>query len=173
MSIDDDLDAFREAMRDVKPLKTRDRVAQRPPRTTRRRAIRQDRFAEILDGTALAAAESVGEEVVFHRASVPRRVLQRLRSGAFSIEAEIDLHGLTAPEARIVLREFVVDSADRRIGCVRVIHGKGLRSGAQGPVLKGLVQSWLPQWDEVLAFAVAQSRDGGSGALYVLLKRRG
>jgi len=172
MSIDDDRDAFREAMRGVKPLKTSGRVALTPPRAARRRAPRRDSFAEILDGTALAAAEPVGEEIVFQRASVPRRVLQRLRSGAFSIEAEIDLHGLTAAEARRVLREFIVDSADRRIGCVRVIHGKGLRSGAQGPVLKGLVQAWLPQWDEVLAFAVAQSRDGGSGALYVLLKRR-
>ena len=52
------------------------------------------------------------------------------------------------------------------------MHGKGLRSGPAGPVLKNSVQHWLSQWDEVLAFVSAQPRDGGSGALYVLLKHR-
>lgn len=159
-------------MRDVKPLKTTDRVAPRPRRAGRRRLPCPDRFADILDDAALVAADPLGEETVFQRPTLSRQALRRLRSGAYRIEAEIDLHGLSANRAKLALRDFIVHSAEAGIGCVRVIHGKGLGSGAQGPVLKGLVQFWLPQWDEVLAFAVAHARDGGSGALYVLLKRR-
>ena len=95
-----------------------------------------------------------------------------LRKGRFSIEAEADLHGLTVPQAKLHLREFICESVEYRLGCVRVIHGKGLGSGPGGPVLKGKVQCWLAQWDEVLAFVTALARDGGSGAVYVLLQRR-
>ena len=82
------------------------------------------------------------------------------------------MHGLTGAQARVQLREFVVEASDRGLGCVRVIHGKGLRSGPGGPVLKTLVQRWLVRWDEVLGFVSARARDGGSGAIYVLIRRR-
>ena len=173
MHDEDDQSAFHEAMRDVRPLKADDRVPLRPPRArrSRTRGIQTESFERLWMESA-GRTEETGEEVVFHRRSVPASLLRRLRAGEFSVAAEIDLHGLTALQARIALREFIVEAAGRRSGCVRVIHGKGLRSGTQGPVLKGLVQVWLAQWEEVLAFTSALTRDGGSGALYVLLQRR-
>jgi DNA-nicking Smr family endonuclease len=169
----DDRDVFDAAMRDVRPLKAPNRVVLRPvaPRGRRNRPRhRSDSFERLW--AEQGAAERAGDEMLFHRPSLPPRLLRRLSAGGFSIAAEIDLHGLTAAQAKVVLREFIVEAADKRMGCVRVIHGKGMRSGAQGPVLKGSAQLWLTQWDEVLAFASALPRDGGSGALYVLLKRR-
>ena len=69
------------------------------------------------------------------------------------------------------MRAFLAESLDARIQCVRIVHGKGLRSGPRGPVLKASVNRWLRQWDDVLAFVTAPVRDGGTGAIYVLLRR--
>jgi DNA-nicking Smr family endonuclease len=85
--------------------------------------------------------------------------------------AEIDLHGLRAREATVVLAAFLNRvPRDERAVCVRVIHGKGQRS-PQGAVLRPLVAGWLSRRDDVLAFATAPEHEGGSGALYVLLRR--
>ncbi len=84
---------------------------------------------------------------------------------------EIDLHGLTALQAREALRQFLAEAVQRGLGCVRVVHGKGLRSGPRGPVLKHAVNTWLRKVDAVLAFVSAPRRDGGTGAVYVLLAR--
>lgn len=178
MSHDDDRDAFDAAMRGVRPLRFEQRVVstRRPrPKARNSRLARDELLAESLNGPAEASTdgiEQLGEGVAFRRAALPGRVFRTLRSGRFSIEDEIDLHGMSAHAAKTALREFVADAAKRRLGCVRVIHGKGLRSGPAGPILKGSVQHWLSLWDDVLAFVTARPRDGGSGALYVLLRRR-
>ena len=178
MSHDDDPDSFAAAMRDVKPLQFEHRVVptKRPkPRARNSRLARDELLAESLSGPAEGSTDGIeqfGEGVAYRRAALPKRVFRLLRSGGFSIEDEIDLHGLSAHAAKRVLREFIVESAKRGLGCVRVVHGKGLRSGPAGPVLKGSVQHWLSQWEEVLAFVSTRPRDGGSGALYVLLQRR-
>jgi DNA-nicking Smr family endonuclease len=176
---DDDLDSFVAAMRDVKPLQFEQRVVptqRRPrPRARNSRLARDELLAESLHGPAEPSTdgiEQLGEGVAFRSAAVPKRVFRLLRSGSFSIEDEVDLHGFSAHAAKRVLREFIVGSAKRQLGCVRVVHGKGLRSGPAGPILKGSVQHWLSQWEEVLAFVSTRPRDGGSGALYVLLRRR-
>jgi len=172
---DDDKDAFEDAMRDVRPLEHEERVHdRRRPRAKARqtRAARDEVLRESLTGSERDALEQLGDEVAYRQASLPQRTFERLRRGRFSIEAEADLHGLTAAEAKVVLREFIVESSDRGLGCVRVIHGKGLGSGPAGPVLKARVQRWLSQWDEVLAFVTARARHGGAGAVYVLLRRR-
>ena len=113
-----------------------------------------------------------GEELLFRSSRISEQVFKRLRRGAFSIQDELDLHGLSVAEAKSVLRDFISECADHNRGCVRVVHGKGLGSGRRGPVLKGHVNRWLRRWDDVLAFATAKPRDGGSGAVYVLIKRR-
>ena len=172
MQDQDDREAFAAAMRDVRPLPPDDRVAPRPPRRPRGRRARSGEAFERLWAEVDGLAERTGDEVSFHRPALSPRLIKRLRDGRFSIAAEIDLHGYNAAQAKQALHDFIVHAAASDLGCVRVIHGKGLRSGAQGPVLKGLVQLWLTQWDEVLAFASALARDGGGGALYVLLKRR-
>ena len=110
-----------------------------------------------------------GEELVFAREGVQSGVLRKLRRGQYRVQAEIDLHGLTVPEAKEELRTFLAHALERHIRCVRVVHGKGLRSGHRGPVLKGAVSSVLRRVGPVLAYVSARQVDGGTGALYVLL----
>ena len=176
MTSEKDQEAFAKAMRGVKRLRPVERAAEpkRPQATARNsRATRSQLLIESLNTPDLAdAIEQLGEEIAFRRPGLPEKIFRRLRRGRFSIEAEADLHGLTVPEAKVQLREFICESTEYGLGCVRVIHGKGLGSGPGGPVLKGNVQRWLAQWDEVLAFVTALARDGGSGAVYVLLRRR-
>jgi DNA-nicking Smr family endonuclease len=73
-------------------------------------------------------------------------------------------------EARAALNEFLADCRDRGYRCVRIIHGKGTRSGNAGPVLKPRVYRWLRRSDAILAYTTAHRSDGGSGAVYVLLR---
>jgi DNA-nicking Smr family endonuclease len=96
-------------------------------------------------------------------------VLRRLRRGEFRIQREIDLHGLTVAEAKLALRQFLIETLEQQVRCVRVIHGKGLRSGHRGPVLKTTVSAVLRRTGAVLAYVSARPVDGGTGALYVLL----
>ena len=97
-------------------------------------------------------------------------VLRKLRSGQWSIQRQLDLHGLRVDEAREALGEFIRHAHKLGVRCVRVVHGKGLGSPGKSPVLKGRVQSWLVQKKEVLAFVQARPIDGGAGALLVLLQ---
>lgn len=169
----DDRRAFADATRDVKPLRPRNSV----PRS-KTRPKPQARFTRAETAAALEASLTddegapAAEEIAFRRPGLSERTFRDLRRGRFAIEAEIDLHGLTQPQARVALQEFIVECVARRIRCVRVIHGKGARSGPDGPVLKAGVQHWLAQWDDVLAYVTAGRRHGGSGAAYVLLQRR-
>jgi DNA-nicking Smr family endonuclease len=109
-------------------------------------------------------------EQTFVRPGLGADVASKLRRGRWSVQAELDLHGLTSDEAHDALSDFIVDARTRRYRCVRVIHGKGLTSPNKEPVLKGKVRRWLARWDEVLAYTEAPRHAGGSGALLVLLK---
>lgn len=105
---------------------------------------------------------------------IDRRLLKRLRAGEYAVQGHVDLHGLTRDEARDRVARFISDS--RRAGhrCVLIVHGRGLHSKDQIPVLKQAVQSWLERGQlarAVLAFATARPSDGGAGAVYVLLRR--
>ncbi len=105
----------------------------------------------------------------FHRAGVRPQVIRRLRRGLIPTEDELDLHGLSQSAARDSLAEFLVRSRDAGCRCVRIVHGKGYRSGARGPVLKTAVNLWLRRHRDVIAFVSARPMDGGTGAVYVLL----
>ena len=96
-------------------------------------------------------------------------MLRKLRRGVWTIQAQLDLHGLRSDEAREALGQFVRDAKRMGWRCVRVVHGKGLGSPGKEPVLKSKVQRWLVQKNEVLAFVQAKPSDGGAGALVVLL----
>jgi len=111
-----------------------------------------------------------GEELVYLREGLPAHTLKRLRRGHWVIQDELDLHGLIVSEARALLVEFLADCKRRGLRCVRVIHGKGLRSRNREPVLKKKVANWLARRDEVLAFCQARPTEGGGGAVVVLLK---
>jgi DNA-nicking Smr family endonuclease len=99
-------------------------------------------------------------------------VLTKLRRGHYVVDGEIDLHGMTGAEAKAAMREFLTEAVHRRMGCVRIIHGKGRRSGPGGPVLKNIVNHWLQRIDAIQAFGSARQVDGGSGAVYVLLRAK-
>ena len=175
-----DVRLFREAVRDVKPLShgPPGQPVEETPVTKRRapkplaRFSRADRHAvlqESLRGDAGDPELAGGDELVYHRAGVQMSVLKKLRRGHYRVQAEIDLHGLTVIEAKQVLRDFLASALERRLRCVRIIHGKGLRSGHRGPVLKGVVSSVLRRVGPVVAYVSARQVDGGTGAVYVLL----
>jgi DNA-nicking Smr family endonuclease len=109
-------------------------------------------------------------EQTFVRSGLSPDIAGKLRRGHWSVQAELDLHGLTVDEAHDALSDFVVAARARRFRCVRVIHGKGLTSPGKEPVLKGKVRRWLAHWDEVLAYTEAPRHAGGGGAMLVLLK---
>jgi DNA-nicking Smr family endonuclease len=170
---DDDLHAFRRAVADVRPLPRQPHATPRPrPRPNARfaRAERDDVLRESLVVPDDPAALDTGEHMSFRRAGVREDVLRKLKRGQFAIEAEIDLHGLGRHAAHEALRQFLRDCVLRGLRCVRVIHGKGLRSGPGGPVLKHVVNHWLRKIENVAAFASARPVDGGTGAVYVLLR---
>lgn len=113
------------------------------------------------------------EALSYRRADIGIEVVRKLRRGGWTLQAQIDLHGLRRDDAREQLAAFLRDAVRRGLRCVRVVHGKGLGSKGRQPVLKGKVRVWLAQRDEVVAFCQARPAEGGSGALVVLLKPAG
>ncbi|QMU60675.1 MAG: DNA mismatch repair protein MutS [Gammaproteobacteria bacterium] len=111
-----------------------------------------------------------GDSLSFCRSGIQKSIFKKLKKGQYSIGAELDLHGYTRPEAQIALAKFIQLSREENIRCVRIIHGKGYGSNNQGPKLKPMVNTWLQQRNEILAFCSARQNDGGTGAVYVLLK---
>lgn len=102
------------------------------------------------------------------------RVVRKLRAGDFTRQAHIDLHGLRTDEAHPVVDRFLIESVRKGLRCVLIVHGKGLNSKDQTPVLKERLKVWLASGRAaglVLAFTTARPQDGGAGALYVLLRR--
>ncbi len=170
----EDAALFREAATGARPVATRRVHLRQAPPAARARFRRRDEEQALRDSLALdpAALElETGEELTFRRPGVSAAVFRRLRQGGYAIKAELDLHGLTSNQAREELRAFLAECVAARISCVRIVHGKGLGSGQRGPVLKASVNRWLRHWDGVLAFVSAPARDGGTGAVYVLLRR--
>ena len=170
----DDDAAFREAMAEVRPLKHDKIVApRRRPAPTAHQRQRDERevMRESLADPPPDADLETGEELLHARPGLQHGLLRKLRRGQLSIGAELDLHGLTAAEAKAAVVEFLDASRARHLRCVRIIHGKGNRSPNRQPVLKTHLAYWLRQRSEVLAYCSARPVDGGTGAVYVLLRR--
>jgi DNA-nicking Smr family endonuclease len=133
---------------------------------------------------ALALAASLSDEfdvstlldtdaaLSYRRDGVGPDVLARLRRGQWSIQRQLDLHGLRRDAARDALATFIRQAERDGLRCVRVVHGKGNGSPGREPVLKDKVKRWLVQKDQVIAFTQASAADGGQGALLVLLRAR-
>lgn len=124
----------------------------------------------ISDEFDAATLLDIDDALSFRRPGVGPDVTRKLRRGEWSLQGEIDLHGLRREDAREALAGFIREAHRRGWRCVRVVHGKGLGSPGKTPVLKGKVQSWLIQKNEVMAFVQARADEGGAGALVVLLK---
>lgn len=168
----DDGALFRDTVGDARPVSTRKR--HQPERKLPGRALQTRRAeAEALlasrDGSQDSPEGDHSDELLYQRGNVTRRVMRELRRGKYAVQDELDLHGLTREEARAALQNFIEHCVRRRLRCVRIVHGKGRRSGPGGPVLKQAVNRWLRNWDAIHAFCPARDCDGGSGAVYVLL----
>jgi len=168
----DDAALFRNTVGPVEQVSSR-RAAQRPPQPKPHARFSEADDEAVLeesmtDGPDLVELE-IGDELIFARPNISRKIMRQLRRGHYSIQDEIDLHGMTLEEARVALKAFISNAIAQRARCVRVVHGKGLGSGPRGPVLKSGVNRWLRRWDPVAAFCSAQPKHGGTGAVYVLL----
>jgi DNA-nicking Smr family endonuclease len=171
---EDERKLFRAAVRGVKPLARQAPLPHRERRRPSAASRRADEARVLAESLALDAADldvETGDELGWRRPGVPEAVLRRLRRGHYARRDELDLHGMTQAEARIALGHFLAESQSHGFHCVRIIHGKGLGSGHRGPVLKAAVNRWLRNHDAVRAFTSARRSEGGTGALYVLLRR--
>ena len=171
---DEDVALFRDAVGPVTPL-PQHKVApsgDRPgPHPQQSLLAQQQVLREALHGPPTAMDVQTGDELSFIRPGLQYRLLRKLRRGSFSVGAELDLHGMTVPVAHSELTAFLKKARTRGVRCVRIIHGKGLRSRQGRPVLKHSLDRWLRLRDDVIAFSSARPVDGGTGAVYVLLKR--
>lgn len=129
-------------------------------------AVMQEALSDEFDVETLLDTD---DALSYRRPGIGTDVTRKLRKGGWSIQGQVDLHGLRREDARQALVDFIKDAARMGWRCVRVVHGKGLGSPGKTPVLKGKVQSWLIQKQEVLAFVQARPAHGGAGALVVLL----
>jgi DNA-nicking Smr family endonuclease len=130
-------------------------------------AVMQEALSDEFDAETLLHTD---DHLSFRRPGMGVDVVRRLRAGTWSIQRQIDLHGLRREDARDALGQFIREAHKAGLRCVRVVHGKGLGSPGRMPVLKGRVHSWLIQKNEVMAFVQARPVDGGAGALVVLLR---
>ena len=172
---DEDRALFRRATAGVRRIGD-DRAA--PPQRSRRTSPlptrapegRSSGLAELVE-SQWASDVGPGDVLGFARGGVRRRDVERLRRGRFRVEADLDLHGRIVADAVAALDRFLVDSRRRGRRCVRIVHGKGFGSRSGRPIMKAHVDRWLRARSEVLAFCSATPPDGGTGALYVLLRR--
>ncbi|PIF74525.1 DNA-nicking Smr family endonuclease [Variovorax sp. 54] len=167
-------DLFTRAIGATEPLRRKAAVplAPEPPapipfqhQLDEQRVLRES-LSDEFDVTTLL---DVDDAMSFRRPGIGTDITARLRKGDWSIQAQVDLHGLRSDEAREALGGFIRNAHKQGLRCVRVVHGKGLGSPGKQPVLKTKTQRWLIQKNEVIAFVQAKPAEGGAGALVVLL----
>jgi len=171
-------DEFRAAVPGVTPLRNAAAASQRPPRPAdvNPRAVQRERdnravLAESLNERIGIDSLLETDEALSYRApGISADTLRRLRRGFWVVQADLDLHGHSVPEAHDALSQFLRESMQHGLRCVRIVHGKGRGSRDGVPVLKGKVRLWLARRSEVIAFCQARPADGGAGALLVLLR---
>lgn len=168
---------FRLAVGRVQPLRARDLADLRPrPPAPHPRQSQLDEAAALREALSdevdISTLLETDESLSFRRPGIGTDVLTRLRRGEWSVQAQVDLHGLRTDAAREALGSFVRESHAQGLRCVRVVHGKGLGSAGKTPVLKDKVRRWLVQKSEVAAFVQAPPMHGGAGAILVLLQAR-
>ena len=172
-----DEEIFIEAMTDVRENKEFRKIPYESPPTIKIPAPQSEDDVEVLKEVVLGKKKirlsDTGEYIEWTRPGTRKDLARRLHKGDFSVQDCIDLHGLTLTEAEEALIEFFKESLSRQYSCIKVVHGRGLKS-SHGPVLKEAFKKLLrgPFRKWVLAYATAKDCDGGLGATYVLLKLR-
>ncbi|MWJ26970.1 DNA mismatch repair protein MutS [Halomonas sp. ZH2S] len=179
---DDEINAFRQALQaaGVRRLPSNRADPGKPRKDSSAHAVRRQAAVEAntlqangrtSDGRVEAVRPS--EYLEFSVPDLPWRTLSQLKRGQTAWQAGLDLHGYTLEEARIELESFLRESAGQGLRCVLVVHGKAWGTTADYPVLKSHTNTWLREWPGVLAFCSAIDMDGGTGAVYVLLRKPG
>jgi DNA-nicking Smr family endonuclease len=178
-----DLDAesmmFLNSVGEVEPVRATSKKAdiQKPPPAPRGSDTDEEtllQLSELVAGLSTFDLADSDEYIEGATTGLDAQILRKLRRGDYAVQAQLDLHGLLKADAKVQLETFLTASQAKSFRCVLVIHGRGLHSEDQIPVLKESVQSWLTRGrmsKQVLAFTTAQSHDGGPGAVYVLLRR--
>ncbi|MCF8168086.1 MAG: Smr/MutS family protein [Rhodoferax sp.] len=166
---------FHAAVGAVQPLNhlRRANLLPAPPQPIPKQQLRDAAEAlreSISDTVDISSMLDTDEQLSYRRNGVGPEVTAKLRRGEWTVQRQIDLHGLRSDEARDALAQFISTSHKQGIRCVRVVHGKGLGSPGKAPVLKQKVLRWLVQKAAVLAFVQAAPAQGGAGALLVLLQ---
>ena len=175
---DDDFSLFQSAVRGVRPI-SHDRADTGKPKTDRQRlnilrqaaTVRTDAIK--VDGLSDQFVIDVGaeDELYWARDGVQDGQMRKLKAGQISFEGSLDLHGMSVEKARETLWEFLAEAGKFEIRCVRVTHGKAARMDGKRPLIKSHVNTWLRQHPLVLGFSSCLGKHGGTGALYVMLKR--
>ncbi len=166
---------FELAVGPVRPIAHRGRIEPRPvpvdpvplQRQRDEASVMREALSDEFDVETLLHTD---ELLSYRRPGLGPEIVRKLREGRWSIQRQIDLHGLRTDEAREALGRFIRESHQAGLRCVRVVHGKGLGSPGRTPVLKNRVLRWLVQKKEVIAFVQARPAEGGAGALVVLLR---
>lgn len=176
MPEDDDFN-FKDAMRDVRPLTqdTRKPHTNKPKSPKRRSHTHPAETHHIpyeYDFSLMDQSRWVGGEdnVSFKRPGVQPKLFDRLRRGQCDYEARLDLHHFTSGEAMAMVDRCLDQCLAEGVRCVLLIHGKGFMSREQKPILKNILIQHLRENSYVLAYHSARPRDGGTGAMYVLIK---
>ncbi len=169
---DNERDLFRDAVGPVRRIHSRRVESRQPPKPVEPVKSREDEqmvMSELAAGRLDLVNFETGEELNWLRPGLQKRVLMRLRRGHYTVRDELDLHHMNSEAAGKAIRDFLDEARERNINCIKIIHGKGLRSGPDGPKLRQLTGRILQRDARVLAFTGARPNDGGSGAVYVLL----
>jgi DNA-nicking Smr family endonuclease len=162
---------FRQAMRGVKRIAVPSIVAAPPKRYPLRkkpRLVPEEQPLAPYSDFEKECPVSGTDMLEFSRSGLQDKILRKMRRGQYNVEAELDLHGMTAAGAKETLFRFLESCRQGGIRHVLIIHGKG--RDISKPVLKNKLNNWLRQLDQILAFCSATAKDGQSGAMYVLLK---
>ncbi len=176
---DDELSLFAQQMQGVRRIHVdqADVGKAKPNRAVqqmnRKNALQSSASELVVDGLSDQFVLDVGAEDALYwaRDGVQDSQLRRLKAGQIAFEGSLDLHGMTVEKARATLREFIEEALRLEVRCVRVTHGKAARLDGKKPMIKSHVNTWLRQHEKVLGFTSCVPRHGGTGALYVLLKR--
>lgn len=170
---EDDAALFRDAVGPVRRIEAETPPAATPPPRPHPHMRDADEAAvadDLLRGAYDPAWIEIGEELSYLRDGHSPKLLRRLKRGQFSIQGEVDLHHMNAAAATATILELLEEAHAEGWRCIRIVHGKGLRSRPGGPVLKGLTDRLLRRRSDVLAFASARPAQGGTGATIVLLR---
>lgn len=173
---DEDKDLFRKAMSNVKPLRSsgkREKPAQRTPQAHKKRSrSSQAEPAGPSWNDHILHPVNATETVHYQAEAIAKQLQRQLRNGKLRIQARLDLHGYRVVEAKQELFNFLNFCQSRHFGCVLIVHGKGSFS-AEPAKIKNAVCNWLQQEQSVLAYHSCTPADGGTGAIYVLLRKPG